>query len=312
MADEILRSRHAFGTVENLQYAVDNKLVDEHDVLFLKDKDGKASIGWIDKNGEVVMVTDEKADLSKVESDIDALESNVEILETEMSKKADAETVNAELDELNSGIAELVVDMDACEKSHEKIKYEIADVPLGTLVKYLSNEIRIMCPVDAEFTKQSVGAGGDSNNYYMTFKTYAPDNAVGYIEHLGDQVDKEILNDLKTDKYGRKYQPSWLAVAKYDEASDTWSYYGAKSTDEKYIGWNYQIDWYNADGVMIASDSIRINLSNEECHSSIEPYYIKNMHADIDEKLEAVSEGAKTYTDEQIAEIMEAMAVVEF
>lgn len=297
MADEILRSRHAFGTVENLQYAVDNKLVDEHDVLFLKDKDGKASIGWIDKNGEVVMVTDEKADLSKVESDIDALESNVEILETEMSKKADAETVNAELDELNSGIAELVVDMDACEKSHEKIKYEIADVPLGTLVKYLSNEIRIMCPVDAEFTKQSVGAGGDSNNYYMTFKTYAPDNAVGYIEHLGDQVDKEILNDLKTDKYGRKYQPTWLSMARYDEVSGVWNYYGKNSSLEKYIGWDYQIDWFNSDGVMIASDSIRINLSNEECHYTNEPYYIANANAEFNTK---------------IAEIMEAMTVIEF
>lgn len=297
MADEILRSRHAFGTVENLQYAIDNKLVDEHDVLFLKNKAGKASIGWIDKNGEVVMVVDEKADLSKVEADVDALESNVGILETEMAKKADAETVNAELNELNSGVAGLVANVAACEKSYEKIKYEIADVPLGTLVKYLSNEIRIMCPVDAEFTKQSVGAGGDSNNYYMTFKTYAPDNAVGYIEHLGDQVDKEILNDLKTDKYGRKYQPTWLSMARYDEVSGVWNYYGKNSSLEKYIGWDYQIDWFNSDGVMIASDSIRINLSNEECHYTNEPYYIANANAEVNTK---------------IAELMEAMTVIEF
>ena len=297
MAEGILRSRHAFGTVENLQYAIDNNLVDEHDVLFLKDKDGKASIGWIDKNGQVVMVTDEKADLSKVEADVDALESDVEVLEKEMANKADAEFVNAELNELNSGVAELVADVAAYEKAHKKITFEVTNVPVGTLVKYLHNEIRIMCPVDAEFTKQSVGAGGDVSNYYMTFKTYAPEDAVGYIEHLGNQMDEEVLNDLKTDQYGRKYQPTWLAIAKYDEASDVWNYYGKNSSLERYIGWDYQIDWYNVDGVMIASDSVRINLSNEDCHYTNEPYYISNANAEI---------------NKQFAELMEAMTVIEF
>jgi len=157
----------------------------------------------------------------------------------------------------------------------EHVKYEISNTPAGTLVDYSDKEIRVMVPANAEFVKQTVGAGGDSNSYYMTFKTYAPnDNAVGYIEHLGNQSDSEILTSFSTDEYGRRYQPTWLALAQYDDATNVWNYNGKDSTASKYIGWDYQIDWYDADGVMISSDCIRINLSNEDCHNIVEPYYM--------------------------------------
>ena len=157
----------------------------------------------------------------------------------------------------------------------QHVKYEIADVPTGTLVDYGEKEIRVMVPAGAEFTKQAVGTGGDANTYYMTFKVYAPsDDAVGYIEHLGNQSDAEVLNTFSTDKYGRRYQPTWLGLAKYDEATGEWAYYGANSSAKKYIGWDYRIDWYDANGVMIGSDSVRINLSNEDCHHIVEPYYM--------------------------------------
>lgn len=157
----------------------------------------------------------------------------------------------------------------------EQVKYEISDTPYGTLVNYGEKEIRVMCPADAEFVKQSVGAGGDPNAYYMTFKTYAPsDDAVGYIEHLGDKSDSEILTNFSVDQFGRRYQPTWLGIAKHDKGTDTWTYYGASSSVDQYIGWDYRIDWYNAEGVMIASDSVRINLSNEDCHYTAEPYYM--------------------------------------
>ena len=157
----------------------------------------------------------------------------------------------------------------------ERVKYEITSTPEGTLVDYRDKEIRVMCPADAKFTKQAVGTGGDANTYYMTFKTYVPnDDVVGYVEHLNGQVDSEILTDLKTDVYGRRYQPTWLGLAKYDETTDTWAYYGKNSFGSKYIGWDYQIDWYNADGKIIDSYSVRINLSNETCHNNLEPYYM--------------------------------------
>lgn len=153
-------------------------------------------------------------------------------------------------------------------------KYEITDAPEGTLVNYYEKEIRIMCPENAEYHLQSVGAGGNKNKYYVTFRTYAPNGAVGYIEHLNGQVDAEILKDIKVDNYGRRYQPTWLGVAEYDAESGVWSYYGDNSTANNYIGWDYQIDWYNADDVIIDSDSIRINLSNKDCHFTSEPYYM--------------------------------------
>ena len=156
-------------------------------------------------------------------------------------------------------------------------KFDISGMPNGTLVDYSDREIRIMCPADAEFEKQAVGTGGDANTYYMTLRCYAPnDRAVGYIEHLGDQADAEILTNFSVDEFGRRYQSTWLGLAKYDETTDTWSYYGSKSTESKYIGWDYRIDWFDADGVMISSDSIRINISNEACHYINKPYYMAN------------------------------------
>ena len=167
--------------------------------------------------------------------------------------------------------------LDAIPSVYVAHKYEISDTPIGTLVNYGEKEIRIMCPADAEFVKQNVGVGGDPNTYYMTFKAYCPsDDIVGYIEHLGDQVDDEILTDIKVDEYGRKYQPTWLGLAKYDESTDAWTYYGANSNVGKYIGWDYQIDWYDVNNRMVASDCVRINLSNEDCHNNIKPYYVAN------------------------------------
>lgn len=182
--------------------------------------------------------------------------------------------------------------IDRVKETVVQVKYNISAIPEGTLVNYGEKEIRVMCPANAEFVKQAVGTGGDPNSYYMTFKTYVPnDNIAGYIEHLNGKVDSEILTNFSTDEYGRKYQPTWLALAKYDEASDTWTYYGKNSTVNKYIGYDYQIDWYDANGVMVASDCIRINLSNEDCHNEITPYYISALEAKIDDVSESYTWG---------------------
>ena len=118
---------------------------------------------------------------------------------------------------------------------------------------------------------------------------------------MGNQVDEEILTGFNVDANGRRYQPTWLALAKYDEATGAWSYYGESSTANKYIGWDYQIDWYNADGVMTASDSVRINLSNEKCHSIIEPYYVGAMKNEIE-----------TLVEEKVKEIEAGNEIIEF
>lgn len=165
----------------------------------------------------------------------------------------------------------------------QHIKYEISHKPAGTLVNYGDKEIRVMCPADTQWVKQSVGGTGNANMYYMGFKAYAPAGAVSFKED-----DQEIIADQTMyyfenndfagiDKFGRKYSIVWLALAYYDEASDKWTYFGANSTAKKYIGWYYSVEWYDADGKKIDSDCIRINLSNESCHHAAEPYYMASV-----------------------------------
>lgn len=333
MANEILRSKHAFGMLENVLSAISSGKIDQYDVLFLKDANGKPYIGWVDKNNEPVILQDEKeivtvpslpstgetgkiyiygsdgyfwngtefinlckptdisvleTELSKLQSSIASLEANLGTLETNVG----ALESNIKTLESNVETKAEKADVEAVKATYELIKYGIDDVPVGTLVNFYEKEIRIMCPADSVFTKQAVGTGGDPNCYYLTFKTYVPnDDVVGYMEHLNDKSDSEILNTFSTDEYGRRYQPTWLAVARYDESTGEWSYYGKNSTVDKYIGWDYQIDWYNKDGKMIASDCTRINLSNEDCHSTFAPSYVNAISAELDKKIAEVASG---------------------
>ena len=78
-----------------------------------------------------------------------------------------------------------------------------------------------------------------------------------------------------------------MTVCKHND-DDTWTYYGANSTSDKLIGWNYCVEWYNASGVCVASDLIRINLANEDCVYSVEPYYMSK-YVTIDEMIAAMS-----------------------
>lgn len=332
MADELLRSKHAFGSSENLAAALASGAVDEFDLVMLDGDTEDPKFGWIDRNGNPVIVKNNTEEVKALEAGVEALEAEIatkvsaEEVETKITDAkeevladvdAKVEAMDSKVSEVESKVSEvkeeILSDIEEkvesavanSDKSYEKSKYEIADAPDGTIVDYRDCEIRIMCPADAVFVEQAVGAGGDASCYYVTFKTYVFDDRVtGYIEHLGDKVDAEILTDLKTDEYGRKYQPTWLSIAKRDEAG-VWTYYGKNSSEEKYIGWDYQIDWYDANGVMIGSDCIRINLSNEDCHNKIEPYYASGMTASAVQK-------ANLYTDEQIATIVSGFTIVEF
>lgn len=50
------RSKHAFGSEANVDDAISNGTIDAYDILFLSE--GK--IGWIDKNGQKVILEDKK------------------------------------------------------------------------------------------------------------------------------------------------------------------------------------------------------------------------------------------------------------
>lgn len=309
---ELLKSRHAFGSEAKIDAALDQNLIDAYDILFLKE--GK--IGWIDADGNKVILED-KTGVKSV--DVLPKIGDAEIVYICDSKLHFWNGIEFVTFTNETGITEEEVDtkidtavLDVVSKANaytdnkveiaEKVKYEISHKPVGALVNYGEKEIRVMCPSDTKWVKQDVGETGNANMYYMGFKAYAPEGAVSFKE--GDRgviIDEMFTFDDEfagTDEFGRNYSICWFALASYDEASDTWTYFGKNSTASKYIGWTYIVEWYNADGIVIASDCIRINLSNEECHFSVEPYYV-NSAVDM----------ANAYTDEQIAD---AIAIVEF
>lgn len=57
------KSKHAFGSEANVDYALEQGLIDAYDVLFL----AEGKIGWIDKNGKKVIL-ENKQQVQMVES----------------------------------------------------------------------------------------------------------------------------------------------------------------------------------------------------------------------------------------------------
>lgn len=162
---------------------------------------------------------------------------------------------------------------------YRPVKYEITDVPTGTIVDYRDKEIRIFCPESVKFEKQNVGEGGNANMYYMTFITYAPEGAVALREGdkgviLDELISLENGTGCGVDKFGRKYKKHWFALASYDNNTGAWTYRGKASTIEQYVGWTYVVAWYDKDNRMIDTDILRINLSNKDCHLVLENSYI--------------------------------------
>lgn len=181
-------------------------------------------------------------------------------------------------------------------------KYEVSSKPVGTIVDYRDKEIRVMCPTDTEWTLQNSGEGADANTYYIGFKAYAPDSAVSFKEDLAEIIADDTMyyfdgNDFAgVDVNGRKFSIVWLPVAKNTDG--TWTYYGAKSTNSKYIGWYYTVEWYSEAGKVIGMDSIRINLSNEDCHNNIKSFYgVENdVHTEIASIQETVATMEESYS----------------
>lgn len=255
------------------------------DIRQLPTSCGMGSRCIVISNGDVYFLNGEKKWVKPNET----TSSNNDGMNIDLSKYVTIDQVN----EIIKGIEHPSVDLSGYVKTedmtniekqlatflaqHRPIKYEITSVPKGTLIDYRDKEIRIMCPKETAFEKQAVGPTGNANMYYMAFKAYAPKEAVSFKE--GDRgVIVDTMYDFTdafagTDEYGRNYSVCWLALASYNEESDTWTYYGANSTTEKYIGWTYVVEWYDKDGLIISTDKIRINLSNENCHLNLAPYY---------------------------------------
>lgn len=166
-------------------------------------------------------------------------------------------------------------------------QYEITNKLDNILVNYRDHEIRVFAPADTQWVKQNVGATGDGNMYYIGFRAYAPsEDVVSFKEDMGDIINDQTMHTFDgdfsgVDQYGRKYSICWLAVAKYDETTGSWSYFGDNSTVDHYIGWTYNVEWYNAAGVKVGADKIRINLTNEALLHENTPYYVQQINAKV-------------------------------
>lgn len=138
MAD---KARHAFGTLERIDDALSAGTIDAYDILFVKDADGKPYVGWIDKEGNKVIVQEEEKiivvegeslpesgeegkvyifgdegyfwngtefkSLSK-STDLTTLETQVNELETQLETKVDATTVETMIKEYSESVIEVV------------------------------------------------------------------------------------------------------------------------------------------------------------------------------------------------------------
>lgn len=120
------KAKHAFGTLENIDSAISAGTIDAYDILFVKDANGKPYVGWVDKNGNKVIVKEENdiivvdgeslpesGEVGKVyifgedgyfwngskfinlckPTDVSELETQVSELGTEVASKVDADTV---------------------------------------------------------------------------------------------------------------------------------------------------------------------------------------------------------------------------
>jgi hypothetical protein len=56
MAD---KAKHAFGMLENIDAALSDGKIDAYDILFVKDENGKPYVGWVDRDGNKVIVKEE-------------------------------------------------------------------------------------------------------------------------------------------------------------------------------------------------------------------------------------------------------------
>lgn len=87
------KAKHAFGMLENIDSAISSGAIDAYDILFVKNADGKPFVGWIDKNGNKVIV-DDSAELAALEAEIATKVSSADI-ENAIAGKADVSDVEA-------------------------------------------------------------------------------------------------------------------------------------------------------------------------------------------------------------------------
>ena len=136
-----MKAKHAFGSSKNLSSALSSGAIDSFDILFLDGDTENPKIGWVDKNGNPVILREEdevvivdgdslpeSGESGKIyvcgsdayvwnnnefvnlckPTDVSALENDVSALEAEIVTKVTAEEVNAMIKESMDSSVEIV------------------------------------------------------------------------------------------------------------------------------------------------------------------------------------------------------------
>lgn len=149
------KSKNAFGSLANIESALQSGTIDAYDILFL-DGETEPKVGWIDKNG-VARIVKDKEQIIRVDelpvvdgdsnviyiynnecyiwdgsqcvsttkpADFTELEADVAELETELAKKANADEVDTKIGEVRTEV-ETMIDAKVEEKMDATIDAKI-------------------------------------------------------------------------------------------------------------------------------------------------------------------------------------------
>ena len=142
------RARHAFGTLERIDEAISAGTIDSYDILFVKDAEGKPYIGWIDKDGQKVIVED-KVQVVRVDElpTTDGDESVVYIYNNEgyiwdgsqcvpMSKSADLTTLETQVSDLETQMGNKVDASDVKTMVDAAVEAAVEEATSGEVVEF--------------------------------------------------------------------------------------------------------------------------------------------------------------------------------
>jgi hypothetical protein len=121
------KAKHAFGSLENIDQALANGTIDSYDILFVKNAEGKPYVGWVDKDGNKVVVSNDE---------------EIAELETALATKISADEVDTKIEGAVTEKVETVVETVVTERVEtivtekvETVVNEKVDTQVETIVE---------------------------------------------------------------------------------------------------------------------------------------------------------------------------------
>lgn len=153
----------------------------------------------------------------------------------------------------------------------------LTGLPVDSRISYGENIIRIAVPDYFEAEHQNVGAGGNAEKFYATFKAKAPENAVYFLEKQiilssGEEiVDSEPIK--LADKGSTTHRTCWFSIAQFDPQIGKFEYFGRNRSIEDCDGRIETLEWYDENKNLISIDEYTVQYVSKD---NYEPFYKYN------------------------------------